>query len=570
MTIITVISQQPLTTEQVNSFKSVPSGGLDGQVLTKASNNNYDVVWEDAGVSSSTNLSISNKTNITFDILSSTGTDVTLPQATITEAGLLIATDKVKLNSLGTASYLNAPATGNATSGEVVKGDDTRLTDARTPLSHTHAISDVTGLQTALNGKYNNPTGDTTQYVAGDGSLISFPVAGQAGTLVRQVRNETGTTLTKGTVIYLNGASGNKPLAVRAMANSSTTSDRTFGIIQADITNNSNGYCVISGDLTGVDTSALTEGAIVYLSPTVAGGTTTTQPVPPHHSVVLGVVTRSHATQGQFDVSIQNGFELEDIHNVLLTSVANNDVLTYETPTGLWKNKTVVSALGYTPYNATNPNGYTTNTGTVTTASVVSANGFAGSVATAGTTPAITISTTVTGLLKGDGTAISAATAGTDYLTPSGSGASLTGITASQVGAQPLDGDLTALAALTGTNNIYYRSATDTWTPVTIGANLTFSAGTLSASGGGANAVNVTVDFGSSFTDRATTVVTGQTWVSSTSKIIPSILQANIDEAFLLDMKVHISNIVNGDGFTVTVFSEPEAKGTYTVMCLGV
>jgi hypothetical protein len=56
--------------------------------------------------------------------------------------------------------------------------------------------------------------------------------------------------------------------------------------------------------------------------------------------------------------------------------------------------------------------------GTVTTVSVVSANGFAGTVANAGTTPAITISTTVTGLLKGNGTAISAATAGTDYMAP--------------------------------------------------------------------------------------------------------------------------------------------------------
>lgn len=55
--------------------------------------------------------------------------------------------------------------------------------------------------------------------------------------------------------------------------------------------------------------------------------------------------------------------------------------------------------------------------GTVTSVSVASANGFAGTVATATTTPAVTLSTTVTGLLKGDGTAVSAATAGTDYLT---------------------------------------------------------------------------------------------------------------------------------------------------------
>lgn len=52
-------------------------------------------------------------------------------------------------------------------------------------------------------------------------------------------------------------------------------------------------------------------------------------------------------------------------------------------------------------------------------------------------------------------------------------------------GKQPLDGDLTALAAVTGTNTIYYRSAANTWSAVTIGSNLTFSGGTLSATGGG-------------------------------------------------------------------------------------
>jgi hypothetical protein len=74
-------------------------------------------------------------------------------------------------------------------------------------------------------------------------------------------------------------------------------------------------------------------------------------------------------------------------------------------------------------------------TGTVTTVSVVSANGLAGTVANPATTPAITLSTTVSGLLKGNGTAVGAAAAGTDYLTPTGSGAQLTGITAAQAGA---------------------------------------------------------------------------------------------------------------------------------------
>lgn len=84
--------------------------------------------------------------------------------------------------------------------------------------------------------------------------------------------------------------------------------------------------------------------------------------------------------------------------------------------------------------------------GTVTSVSVATANGFAGTVATPSTTPALTLKTTVTGLLKGNGTGVSAAAAGTDYLTPSGSGAALTGITAAQVGADSSGAAATAQA----------------------------------------------------------------------------------------------------------------------------
>ena len=85
--------------------------------------------------------------------------------------------------------------------------------------------------------------------------------------------------------------------------------------------------------------------------------------------------------------------------------------------------------------NPLEPSGGGGGSGTVTSVAVESANGLAGTVADSATTPQITLSTTVTGLLKGVSGVIEAATAGTDYLTPSGSGASLTGITATQVGA---------------------------------------------------------------------------------------------------------------------------------------
>jgi hypothetical protein len=192
-------------------------------------------------------------------------------------------------------------------------------------------------------------TGDTTQYIAGDGSLVAFPITGQAGTLVREVRNNTGATLTKGTVVYINGALGNKPTVAKALATSDATSAQTFGLIQADIPNNSNGYLVAFGDLDGLDTSAFTEGVQLYLSATTAGGYTITKQYAPNHLVYIGVVTRSHPTQGRIEVRIQNGYELDEIHDVSAQTPSNNDGLFYNSTNSLWENKSIATALGFTP-----------------------------------------------------------------------------------------------------------------------------------------------------------------------------------------------------------------------------
>jgi len=65
-------------------------------------------------------------------------------------------------------------------------------------------------------------------------------------------------------------------------------------------------------------------------------------------------------------------------------------------------------------------------TGTVSAVSFTAANGFTGTVATSTTTPAITVGTSINGILKGNGTSISAAVAGTDYFLPFGVQASNT------------------------------------------------------------------------------------------------------------------------------------------------
>lgn len=99
----------------------------------------------------------------------------------------------------------------------------------------------------------------------------------------------------------------------------------------------------------------------------------------------------------------------------------------------------------------------TAGAGSVTTVSVASANGFAGSVANATSTPAITVSTSITGLLKGNGTAISAASSGTDYLAPNSSitGATKTKVTYDAKGLVTAGADATTSDISEG-SNLYY------------------------------------------------------------------------------------------------------------------
>ena len=54
--------------------------------------------------------------------------------------------------TLGTAAALNVAAAGDATTAQVVKGNDTRLSDARTPLAHNQAWSTITSTPTTLSG----------------------------------------------------------------------------------------------------------------------------------------------------------------------------------------------------------------------------------------------------------------------------------------------------------------------------------------------------------------------------------------------------------------------------------
>jgi hypothetical protein len=95
----------------------------------------------------------------------------------------------------------------------------------------------------------------------------------------------------------------------------------------------------------------------------------------------------------------------------------------------------------------------------------------------------------------------------------------------------------------------------------------------VAASGGSTvQAFSVDVNFGSLFTNYKQHVVTGLTWITPTTKIVitPYTASNNADEIAVVDFSFVVSDIVPGTGFTLTIYTEVEVKGTYTFNCLGV
>jgi hypothetical protein len=135
------------------------------------------------------------------------------------------------------------------------------------------------------------------------------------------------------------------------------------------------------------------------------------------------------------------------------TSYTNGQLLIGNTTGNTLTKATLTAGTGITISNGAGSITINGTGGTVTSVSVVSANGFAGTVATSTTTPAITLTTTITGILKGNGTAISAAVSGTDY------------------------------APATSGTSILYGNGAGGFSNVTVGTGLTFATGTLSTSG---------------------------------------------------------------------------------------
>jgi trimeric autotransporter adhesin len=322
------------------------------------------------------------------------------------------------------------------------------------------------GALTSLGAIGSIASADASIVVTQVGSAIDLSVSqtSPASVLVEQVRNATGATLTKGTAVYISGATGQIPTVSKALATGDSTSAQTLGVITADIANNSNGYVTIIGLVSNLDTSAYTDGAQLYLSPTTAGTLTATKPYAPNHLVYMAVVAHAHPTQGKLLVKVQNGYELDELHNVSAQSPATGQTIVYNSSTSLWEKNTVSLTAGV---NGTLPvaNG---GTGTTSTTFVNAATNVTGTLPVANGGTGITSLGTGVATFLGTPSSANLAAAVTDE---TGSGSLVFG-TAPALSNPTVTSYTETIYALSGTA---IDPANGTIQTKTLGANTTFT-----------------------------------------------------------------------------------------------
>lgn len=208
---------------------------------------------------------------------------------------------------------------------------DTAWTDAPT----LDAVSfDTTAAETTGVGKLSWFADDGTLQLGLLGGNINLSIGQEE---VVRIKNTTGAPLTKGQVVAITGAQGQRLTVVLASSASESTSSKTFGIVAENIADQAEGFVATQGLVRGLNTNAYTEGYPIYLGQT-PGTFTLTKPQAPLHIVALGWIARQGSgSSGSIFVHVQNGFELEELHDVRVVSPTPGDLLQRKS-SGLWEN----------------------------------------------------------------------------------------------------------------------------------------------------------------------------------------------------------------------------------------
>lgn len=281
-------------------------------------------------------------------------------------ASTLSATAPIALTSTSTGKIISF-SSGTSPNGYLLSADGsggTIFTPASTSgLTSVVGVSPISAIvsggtvSVSLTGTYVNAiigtspasvvTSSGTSTVSIDQAAITGATAATNAQIVRfLVKNTTGTTIPKGSAVYVSGATGDNALISLASATSDPSSSKTLGLTAESIDTDAFGYVIEAGYLTDIDTSSTTAGAAVWLGDTAGSLSFVNPPAKPSHAVYLGVVVRVQSMNGSILVKVQNGYELNELHDVDAASPLDGEALIWQDSTSQWVNGSVSGGVG--------------------------------------------------------------------------------------------------------------------------------------------------------------------------------------------------------------------------------
>lgn len=158
--------------------------------------------------------------------------------------------------------------------------------------------------------------------------------------VVYYVKNQTGSTISNGTVVRFDGALGasGRLKAVPFLADGTYPSEYVMGVATEDIPDGEDGYVTHFGKVRNLDTSDWPEGTILYASTTTTGALTSTPPGNGFNKVTVAAVINQHHINGAIFVRPRYAGNITNLEKVEITSLADNDILKYNSTTGLFEN----------------------------------------------------------------------------------------------------------------------------------------------------------------------------------------------------------------------------------------
>lgn len=194
-------------------------------------------------------------------------------------------------------------------------------------------------------------SGEATLTWNGTDGTLDLGLAG--GNVTLQVGQETvvrarsaSGTIAEGTVVYVVGSTGNRITVAPARADAAATTKTVLGVATEAIpATGEGGYVTVRGLVRDIDTNALTEGGLAYLSASSAGALTATPPAAPNHRVVVGTVVRKSATVGVLLVNARTGLDLDELCDVTAATPTSGDVLIFDGT--VWVNRATKATPTY-------------------------------------------------------------------------------------------------------------------------------------------------------------------------------------------------------------------------------